>query len=38
LVDVNLWQTTASIFTVAGAIYAYIFQRFEGTPAELPNG
>jgi hypothetical protein len=30
LVDANFWPTVAGIFTLAGAIYTFIIQRFEG--------
>lgn len=36
LVDANLWQTVASVFTVAGAFYTFVIARFEN-PTDLPN-
>jgi transposase len=38
LVDVNLWQTTLHLFTIAGAIYVYIFARSQTDNSRLHEG
>jgi hypothetical protein len=37
LVEVNLWQTTAYIFALAGAFYTYVIARFEAPNNEVDH-
>lgn len=38
LTHYNLWESFASVLTIAGAVYTYIIARFETSAANGTNG